>query len=144
MVKYIAIYFVVKIYFNIYNLFTIFHPIKVLIYNEMRVEVIDRTIIGVGDERGGCSTSKLFQILIRQCGLLKGSITHRKFIVSVKLLHIFEHFGGMETWRALTTITQLFSSTAGAFSQNQKIVSTSFNIFGWKSRVEAHLLKMIF
>ena len=94
MVKYIAIYFVVKIYFNIYNLLTIFHPIKVLIYNEMRVEVIDRTIIGVGDERGGCSTSKLFQILIRQCGLLKDSITHRKFIVSVKLLHTFEHFGG--------------------------------------------------
>ena len=52
MVKYTAIYFVVKIYFNIYNLLTIFHPIKVLIYNEMRVEVIDRTIIGVGDERG--------------------------------------------------------------------------------------------
>ena len=62
----------------------------------MWVEVIDRTIIGVGDERGGGSTSKLSWILIRQCGLLKDFITHRKFIASVQLLHTFEHFGGME------------------------------------------------
>ena len=51
MVKYIAIYFVVEISTStIYLQF--FTPFKVLIYNEMMVEVIDRTIIGVGDERG--------------------------------------------------------------------------------------------
>ena len=51
MVKYIAIYFVVEISTStIYLQFST--PFKVLIYNEMRVEVIDRTIIGVGDERG--------------------------------------------------------------------------------------------
>ena len=98
-----------------YNLLTIFHPIKVLIYNEMRVEVIDRTIIGVGDERGGCSTSKLFQILIRQCGLLKDSIPHRKFIVSVKLLHTFEHFGGMESPTNYYAI--VFQHRGGIFSK---------------------------
>ena len=115
MVKHIAIYFVVKIYFNIYNLLTIFHPIKVLIYNEMRVEVIDRTIIGVGDERGGCSTSKLFRILIRQCGLLKDFIPHRKFIVSVKLLHTFEHFGrGGEPYQLLRNC---FRAPRGIFSK---------------------------
>ena len=121
MVKYIAIYFVVKIYFNIYNLFTIFHPIKVLIYNEMRVEVIDRTIIGVGDERGGCSTSKLFQILIRQCGLLKDSIPHRKFIVSVKLLHTFEHFGGMESPNNYYAI--VFQHRGGIFSKSENCLN---------------------
>ena len=103
----------------------------------MRVEVIDRTIIGVGDERGVGSTSKLFQILIRQCGLLKDSITHRKFIVSVKLLHTFEHFDGDGAPYQL--LRNFFPAPWGHFLEIRKLSQQVSTFSGGK--VEAHLLK---